>query len=322
MKIGVIGAGQIGSRHIQGALKVREHDLEIDVVEPNQDATILSKKRNEEIESEHTVNYHQNIQGLEGKYEVIIVSTNSTNRLEITTDLLNRVDVKVLILEKVVFQSIEEFTILKENLKDRNTLVYVNHPRRMYSYYQDLKNELKQTKQTISHIHVLGNEWGLACNGLHFIDLASFLMDKNPISISNNHLEDIRPSKRLGYIEFTGHLWVHFEQRSTLLLSSLIGNNRSTSIEIICADHKYHIEEGGRGIISLFKNSKWISDTPITTPFQSELTNYLIEDILNGKTPKITPIQLSETCHQSFIESLKDFTFKHSGEDYKRLPIT
>ncbi|MGB1646760.1 MAG: Gfo/Idh/MocA family oxidoreductase, partial [Crocinitomicaceae bacterium] len=157
MKIGVIGAGQIGSRHIQGALKVREHDLEIDVVEPNQDATILSKKRNEEIESEHTVNYHQNIQDLEGKYEVVIVSTNSTNRLEITTDLLKRVDVKVLILEKVVFQSIEEFTILEENLKDRNTLVYVNHPRRMYSYYQDLKNELKQTKQTVSHIHVLGN---------------------------------------------------------------------------------------------------------------------------------------------------------------------
>ena len=70
-------------------------------------------------------------------------------------------------LEKVVFQSIEEFTILEENLKDKNTLVYVNHPRRMYSYYQDLKNELKQTKQTVSHIHVLGNEWGLACNGLH-----------------------------------------------------------------------------------------------------------------------------------------------------------
>ena len=186
-------------------------------------------------------------------------------------------------------------------------MVYVNHPRRMYSYYQDLKNELKQKKQTVSHIHVLGNEWGLACNGLHFIDLASFLMDKNPISVSNNHLEDIRPSKRLGYIEFTGHLWVHFEQRSTLLLSSLIGNNRSTSIEIICQDHKYHIEEGGRGIITLFKNSKWISDTPINTPFQSELTTYLIEDILNGKTPKITPLQLSKTCHQSFIESLKNF---------------
>ena len=92
------------------------------------------KKRNEEIESEHTVNYHQSIQGLEGKYHVVIVSTNSTNRLEITIDLLKRVDVKVLILEKVVFQSIEEFTILEENLKDKNTLVYVNHPRRMYSY--------------------------------------------------------------------------------------------------------------------------------------------------------------------------------------------
>ena len=44
MKIGVIGAGQIGSRHIQGALKVREHDLEIDVVEPNQDAQFCQKK--------------------------------------------------------------------------------------------------------------------------------------------------------------------------------------------------------------------------------------------------------------------------------------
>ena len=61
---------------------------------------------------------------------------------------------------------------------------------------------------------------------------------------------------------------VHFEQGLPLLLSSLIGNNESTSIEIICTNHKYHIEEGGRGIISLFKNSEWISDTPVTTLFK------------------------------------------------------
>lgn len=322
MKIGIIGAGQIGSRHIQGVLKVKKYDFDIDVVEPNKAAALLSKKRNEEIDSDLQINYHESIQDLRGQYEAVIISTNSNHRLEIIIELLSQVEVKVLILEKVVFQSIEEFKALEEILKGKEIQVFVNHPRRMYSYYQQLKRELKESNETISHIHILGNDWGLACNGLHFIDLASFLMDELPLSISNHHLEEIIPSKRPGYIEFTGHLWVHYTKQSSLLLSSLKGENKATSIEIICAQHKFHIEEGGRAIISRFKNSKWLSDTPIKTPFQSELTMYLIEDILNGKSPNLTPLDTSKICHQSFIESLNNFSFKKSGEDYKRLPIT
>ena len=93
-------------------------------------------------------------------------------------------------------------------------------------------------------------------------------------------------------------------------------------LEIISPEIKYHIEEGGRSIITRFINSKWQSDTPIRTPFQSELTKYLIEDILIGKELKITPLLISKGCHTLFLESLKDFVNDKTGKEYKQLPIT
>lgn len=322
MKIAVIGAGQIGSRHIQGALKVASREIHIDVIEPDDKATQTSRQRNNEIISKVGIDYHKNITGLNGAYEAVIICTNSNNRLDIIKDLFNQIDIKVLILEKVVFQSINEFEEFEVLLKNKKTKVYVNHPRRMYSFYEDLKMELKAQNTEITHINVSGNDWGLACNGLHFIDLVTYLTGSKPISISNNQLENIIPSKRKGFIEITGHLWIKFDNHSSLLISSLNGNNKSTSIEIICPEIKYRIEEGDRSIITKFTNSKWQSDTPIRAPFQSELTKYLIEDILQDKEPKITPLLISKTCHTLFLESLKDFATKKSGKEYKQIPIT
>ena len=322
IKIAIIGAGQLGSRHIQGALKVKHPDLHLDVIEPDHRATETSKERNKEIDSEVTIKYHNNITSLEGSYETVIISTNSNNRLDIIKDLFNQIDTKVLILEKVVFQSTREFNELDALLQTKKTKVYVNHPRRMYSFYENLKDELKSQGSEITHINVSGNDLGLACNGLHFIDLVTYLTGSKPTAILNHHLEEIIPSKRKGFIEITGHLWVYFENRSSLLISSLNGSNKATSIEIICPEIKYHIEEGGRSIITRFINSKWESDSPIRAPFQSELTTFLIEDLLLGKELKITPISISKGCHTLFLESLKDFVTSKSGKKYKQLPIT
>jgi predicted dehydrogenase len=322
MKIAIVGAGQLGSRHIQGALKVESKDIHIDVIEPDDTATKTSKQRNKEIDSEVSINYHKNIASLNGLYEAVIISTNANNRLYIIKELFNQIDTKVLILEKVVFQSAKEFDELDALLEDKKTKVYVNHPRRMYSFYEELKSELQANRTEITHINVSGNDWGLACNGLHFIDLVSYLTGSKPTTILNNKLTEITASKRKGFIEINGHLWINFENRSSLLISSLKGNNKATSIEIISPEIKYHIEEGGRSIITRFINSKWQSDTPIRTPFQSELTKYLIEDILIGKELKITPLLISKGCHTLFLESLKDFVNDKTGKEYKQLPIT
>ena len=321
MKIAIIGAGQLGSRHIQGALKVNSN-IHIEVVEPSETSISLSKKRNQEVNTRNKITYHQNIKCLNGKYEVVIISTNSDVRLGVIKALFNEVEIKNLILEKVVFQSIEEFNHLDELLKSSATSVYVNHPRRMYDFYKKLKEELKENQETVSHIHISGNDWGLACNGLHFIDLSAYLMESEPNEISNQFIQKITSSKRKGFIEFIGHLWINYTNHSSLLISSLQGQNKATCIDIITPNSRYKIEEGGRAIISTFKKSKWISDTPIKTPFQSELTTILIEDILNNKKPQLTSLNLSKKCHYLFIESLKDAAFNIDKKVYSKLPIT
>ena len=56
----IIGAGQLGSRHLQGLSKIN-NDIEIAVVDPNRDALELAHNRYEEMPSNshiHSVDYH------------------------------------------------------------------------------------------------------------------------------------------------------------------------------------------------------------------------------------------------------------------------
>ena len=56
-------------------------------------------------------------------------------------------------------------------------------------------------------VDIFGENWGLSCNSLHFIDLICYLTDSNIISINTSGVSDkIMSSKRAGFIEFTGSI--------------------------------------------------------------------------------------------------------------------
>ena len=75
----IIGAGQLGSRHLQG-LSIISQDVEIIVIDPNSDVLELAQKRYEEMPSNshvRSVNYHQNIPELDGEVDLAIIATNA-----------------------------------------------------------------------------------------------------------------------------------------------------------------------------------------------------------------------------------------------------
>src|SRR5690554_3304897 len=97
----IIGAGQLGSRHLQGMLKYDNQLQSIYIIDPSKDALNISKERAYEIEHNHQLIFQQDWNDLPATFDVVIIATNSNVREKVITQLLNNYEVKHLILEKV-----------------------------------------------------------------------------------------------------------------------------------------------------------------------------------------------------------------------------
>ena len=87
-RIQIIGAGQLGSRHLQALSSVAE-PLSIDVIDPSLDSLAIAKERFEAMPKIHThsVNYHQEILH-DLNIDIVIVASGAKPRRKIIENLL------------------------------------------------------------------------------------------------------------------------------------------------------------------------------------------------------------------------------------------
>ena len=138
--IAIIGAGQLGSRHLQGLAKSSKQ-YQLYVVDPDEKALSIAKQRYEEVlipTNKNNVSYHQNISDLPEKSEVAIIATTANVRRGIIESLLDKCSIKYLILEKVVFQRSEDFKPIQNLLLEKGVKTWVNCSRRSFSLYKNL----------------------------------------------------------------------------------------------------------------------------------------------------------------------------------------
>ncbi|MES2837174.1 MAG: Gfo/Idh/MocA family oxidoreductase [Bacteroidota bacterium] len=305
IKIVVIGAGQLGSRHLQGLAKLS--GFKIQVVDSSEMSLTTAKQRFEEVSIafKGEILFHKNITEIEKNIDVAIVATNSSVRRSVVEQLLSHSTVKNLILEKFLFTKLSEYNEVAELIERKNVKTWVNCPRRMVSFYNTLK-------QNLTHpftFSVSGNAWGLGCNGIHFLDLFSFLSNSKNILINSTLLDNtIHESKRAGYIEFTGTIVGSFDKNS-FSLTSFNAKPSGVIIEINSQIARYIIEEGATSKVryALQENDwQWKEET-FEIPFQSQLTNVVVEDILQTGDCKLTQYADSSAIHQVYLSNFISF---------------
>jgi hypothetical protein len=300
----IIGAGQLGSRHLQGIVKY-EKELAIFVLDPSKESLKISKERESEIPHNHKVFYTEIWEVLPKRFDIVIIATGSNIRESIINILLEKYEVKTLILEKVLFQEIEAYERIKVLLFKYDIKTFVNHPRRMFKSYNILKKDIN--KKVNNNYIVCGGNWGLGCNALHFLDLFCFLSNKsikdlNTDSIDTNLLE----STREGYVEFTGTLTGHLEDNSFFSISSLKGDSSSITVSILNNNQRFIIQEGGTPQIYKFEkeNSFNLEHSEFLIQYQSELTTNLVSDILNKNTCSLPSYIEASQSHEIFIQAM------------------
>lgn len=322
-RIVIIGAGQLGSRHLQGLAK-SSVDISIEVVEPFEKSREVAKQRYDEIEANpkvKSIDFYGSIDQLSSEIDIVIIATNADVRSKIVQDLLSKKTVKNLVLEKVLFQSVKEYYDVEKLLNEHSTKCWVNHPRRMFPFYQALKNEIKDSEQ-ISYM-VQGGAWGLGCNGLHFIDHLAFLSDDTELKIDNDFLHPhVYEAKRANYIEFNG------------LLKGRIGNHifalysdkefAPTTLTITTDSLNAYIDEAnGYARIARRSNDwKWEESQQKIVYFQSELTNILIEQIITIGNCDLPTYTEAMKLHIPFVQALLSHMESVHNQVYTLCPIT
>ena len=324
IRVLILGAGNIGSRHLQSLAKSRV-PLEVTVVDPSVQALEISRQRFDEVVKEEPVRkprYLQDLNNAGKEFDVGIVATNSDVRRKVIEDLLDKSSVKYLIIEKVAFQNSNDFEHVMKVLKSKNVKAWVNLPRRVIPFYWELKKMVTRHEQVFYTVQ--GGEWGLACNAIHFIDCLCFLIEETDYAVSCNNLDEgLKDSKRKGFVEFTGSLHCYFRNGSELNLISQSGST-SPPLTTILTKSVLCIVEEEKGMARMSKKEKgweW-EEIKFKWSYQSELTHKVVEEIIATGECGLPSIEESYLIHKPLLNSFIAHLERITGKKYSSCPIT
>lgn len=320
----IIGAGQLGSRHLQ-ALALLESPIKINVVDPSQENLLMAKKRFEQINGyyKHSTSYFSSIDEIQDlTNDLVIIATNAQVRFSVLDKILCTLDVENLILEKVLFQQQSDYNKAHELLASTNSKAYVNCPRRLQSFYKKVKDSLKN-RQSLLRLEVIGNNWGLGCNGIHFIDLFEFLTGETVSSWQNDLDKSIFDSKRKGFKEFSGWVYGRSNTGNTISMGCFKEGYINVVLRITTANKRFTIYEGLNKYFEEDLSKTWnMGEGKLEMAFQSNLTNKVVQSLIDSNQCLLTSYDVSKSLHVPFIQLLLQHYNAINGTEELSCPIT
>lgn len=319
----IAGCGQLGSRHLQ-ALSKLDSTYSILVYDPIQSSLNTAKERYDSVsiqKSPKCLFYNDLNKIPKNDIDVAIVATSANVRYELLISLISLFDIKNIILEKVLFQSQEQLNSAKFIINEKNINTWVNCPRRQYSIYKNIKSKIKG--KPILSMSVNGNGWGLACNAIHFIDLWNLFDNFKSYQIKWDNKFKTIESKRCGFKEILGGFSA---ESSNSKLNIYCENEDQEDVVITIKLQGFHIEINEKVGNATFLNdeNKVIDIIDFKTPYQSELTNEVVENIIKNGSCDLTSFDVSYMLHQEFLGSMIDKMYPNSdsAKEKKLVPIT
>ena len=321
----IVGLGNIGFRHYQSILKSK-YRFKLHIVDKDSNKLKIAcdyydnliKKKKLKIK----LSYYSNIPKIHSEVNVAIIATNADIRKFLIKELVRKNKVKNLILEKIAFQTFREYKYINNliNLKKINT--FINFPRRTMTFYKNLKKIIR-AKSSV-RMNVKGFNWGLASNSLHMVDLLTFLTNEKIHSIKDFSLhKKLFKTKRNNFYDFKGTMEFETKNKSTLLIEDVKSyKNVNFCIEISFRNITYCIYEGLSEVTKCINEGKMIKLSKKTIfPYQSSLTQNLIENLLDKRKIDLVKINDSLDNHKIYLNMFNNF-IKQIDSKYKKCPIT
>ena len=313
----LIGAGQIGSRHLQG-LVASTSDVEVTVLDPSSESLETAKSRWIEAggdQSSHQVRWLGSLPPHLQRFDLVLILTSSKDRADLIDKIAKAFHVRHWVLEKVLTQSSEELRAIQSALAGCEG-AWVNTPRRMMSWHQSLKDVFANLGPL--EVSYSSGLWGLACNSIHFIDLVTWWSGEAPLSVDTSGLDhQWHESKRAGYFEITGELVVHFSGGTSLRLNSK-EDAKALPIQVALRDGViWEVDELAGTACS---SSGEQLDGRIE--FQSQMSGRLVDNILQKGKCDLPSLDESSSMHKIFLDAMLAHWNLSQNRNDDRVPIT
>lgn len=320
VKVLLVGSGQLGSRHLQGLLKC-SYVSEIFVVDAWEKSLELAQQRSQELTHDKLIHYSKDCENIPQNIDVCIIAGTANVRLSQLKQVLENCSVRYLILEKILYNCLHDYLESDKLIRSHENMnVWVNHPRRIYQFYSLVKKVIESCHGSMNVI-VSGGNWGLACNGLHFIDVWCFIRGTDVKSVDFLKTSvTLIPSKRSDFIEFIGGCSVVFSNGDTMDLHSYDTEFNGMNIQFgntLCSFEI--IEREDLTCRDIMRESVPVTGIP---QFQSDLTNDIVIDLVEKSISRLTPYSDAHRSHKLFIESALALYNRESGKTFNYIPIT
>lgn len=308
LNIAVVGAGQLGSRHLQ-SLASLGRPATVTVLDPSAASLETAHQRFElartqaRVGEEIRVRYEQDIQKMSGDYDIAIVATTADRRRQAIEDMLSVSSVRALLLEKVLFQRRADYAAIHELLMKTGTVAWVNCAQRLWPFFRDLKPRLMDQRNV--QILVQGSQWGLGCNAIHNLDLLAFFKreEVDEIRLDANFDPGVVPSKRPGFIEFTGTLYAHGKDGFSVGQTSHRDGHAPFVFQIISNElhHIWHVAQNKALIAEAADGWVW-REVEVKAPFQSSLTSDVTRRIVDDGDCELPTYTAAAALHLPMLD--------------------
>lgn len=315
--IAIIGAGQLGSRHLQG-LKKAQIPMNIFVLDASEESLAICEQRYNEIAENELVEkilFTTQWDLLPKNIDIAIVATGSKPRCAIIHELVEHHHCRQLILEKFLFPKMSQYDEISELFRQNKVQAWVNCSRRYFDGYHKLRQLLINDGPV--HFVMEGKNWGLCCNSIHFIDLFAYLSGSKHIDFDCSGIDsEIYESKRSGYIEMTGTIKGFANNGSDLQISSYAEYEGVSKLSVMSQHHTVDIYEGQNKM--LVDGAEW----ELGLSYQSDLTGKYTQDIITTHDLSLATYEESALLHQQILPCFQDIFNKLMGTQSDLCPIT
>lgn len=299
-QIAIVGAGQLGRRHLQGLLKA-QMPMQIHVVDPVEASrqAVDALLSTTELLPQHSVSAHAGVETLPDRLDLVVMATTAGQRLSALQQLLAHSAVRHLVLEKFLFNDSADYGTAAELLTQRGVPTWVNTPRRHFDLYKELRQQTRD--DTLLQFVVDGGDWGLCCNSVHFMDLAQFLTGATELrGLSTRVDAEVLPSKREGYVELTGEVQAEVGT-AQVTVRSIRGSTKPVTVTLHYRHRTVFIQEAA-GQMAQVRGGQ-LETSSFRLPYQSEMTGTIAEQLLNAGQCDLTRFDESVAAHLPLLRA-------------------
>ena len=314
-KILVIGFGAMGCRHVQSLLGHKDQ-YDIHVVEPSGQIVEMNTERIGAKPGDFT--RHEKLDAVPDGVDLAIVATSSGPRYQIVKQLLEN-NVRLFLLEKIVFQSEQQFHDIIQLLEKHNAKAYCNFVNRYFGAYNQIKQAIETSRAACTMV-VHGGEFGLGCNAIHYIDIFQYLNGSNELTMNGSLLSALEIENRRGkeYREFTGLMNIADKAGNKLTLIAEKDFSGGVTIDIQFGNSRYILSEQTQKMFSIEEKDAVVAAFTIVPT--SRLTHTIAQDIFSGNC-RLTQVAETAQAHSLLFNSFNKIIYTTTDQQ-TLCPIT